>query len=118
MDPGAATAAPTGPADRRPITAPPPDSEVAQAITGRAYQASGFWAFAVPLTALVLVVPVLLMTWGVISGLPDGAQAKQVAWGIALALVGLAGVGFVAASGTTMNEKGLKRMRVQEPRRP
>lgn len=99
-----------GCSDISPGLVPAPGSEAAGAIAARAFEAPGFAVFAIAMTALALVGPGVLIADGLISTKMNG-QLPQIVWGIVLAVIGLGVISLVSASGTTMNEKGLKRRR-------
>lgn len=88
---------------------PAPGTDAASAITGRAFEAPGFWRFAGALTGSVLFVPVLLLVWAAVGG-SDGQRSAQVAWGVVLSVIGLGLVGRFAWTGTTIGDGGLTRV--------
>jgi len=96
--------------EARPIRVPGPGTEAAAAVTGKAFQAAGFGAFAVSLCALVLVIPLFLVAWAGFFGGSDHARSYQVDWGIALGVIGVGVIGLLARSGTTMDAHGLRRI--------
>jgi DivIVA domain-containing protein len=107
-----AAAPPTAVADRRHMCVPDPGTGPALTLSGRSVEASGFWAFTVALTALMLVVPTILVTWGVCFGSSDRARTAQVVFGL---LIGAAAIGLItrfARTGTSMDAAGLTRVQM------
>ena len=115
-EPQAADPAPSWPVWSSQIaeTPPPtlhgaPDPLVVEAVTGRAHQAQGFWAFIGALVALLLVPSGLLAVWAVWFGGSDHGRSAQAAWAIILAVTVLGTAARLSVTGTTADGVGLRR---------
>jgi hypothetical protein len=93
----------------RPTLHGAPDPLVVEAVTGRAHQAQGFWAFAGALVALLLFPSALLAVWALWFGGSDHERSAQVAWSIILAVTVLGASARLSLTGTKADDWGLRR---------
>lgn len=94
----------------RPTLQRAPDPLVVEAVTGRAYQAPGFWAFAGALAALLLFPSALLAVWALWFGGSDHERSAQTAWSIILAVTVLGTLVRLSLTGTKADDWGLRRI--------
>jgi hypothetical protein len=86
-----------------------PSSESLEAVCGTERESPGFWRFALVWSALAFAIPLFFIAVGIFSGPSDTSSTAQIAWGIVLGLLALAGVLQLARNGTTSNGSGLNR---------
>jgi hypothetical protein len=105
-------APPSWPAPPEPAPRPAPDLRALEAITGRAGEVPGFWAFAGTLGALLLVPSIVLVVWAAFSSATNRSRGPQIVWAMVLAVGVLALVARYSRTGTMVDDRGITRITV------